>query len=783
MNEAGKQGMQIPPRGAAGGTVPDKLRRATDLHRQGRLGEAETLYREILSESPSHPAGLQFLGILECQRGNMDAGLSLLDRALAAMPDNPGVHYNRATILFEAGRTAEALAGFDRVVALRPDHAAAWHNRGTILLRMARQHDAIASFSRALSSEPRHVEALFQRGTALHELGRNDEALADFSRALEIQPGHAGAHFGRGNVFTAMKRFEDAIASYDRAAAHAPGNVSLLNNRGHALGLAGRHNEALACLDRAIALDPSRPEMLNNRGNILAHLKRFAEAAESYERALRLRPDYPEALSGMGYALTELKRHDAAIAAFEKLLSVRPDYPYAPGMLIYAKAAACDWNGLDGLTQTAIAAIRAGKRIATPIALFSVSDNQEDHARCSRIVMEDKHSGTATPLWQGETYRHARIRVAYVSADFNAHAVAVLTAGVFEHHDRSRFETAAISHGHDDSSALRARLMRGFDRFFDVRDKSDFDIARLMRDMEIDIAVDLTGLTGSGRPGIFSHRPSGIQAQHLGFAGTMGAPYYDYVLADRMTIPEEARGFFQEKIVYLPDTYLPNDNRRVRPPGPARRADWGLPANSFVFCSFNNSYKFSRAMFEIWMRILAAVEDSVLWLPAANDAATRNLKLESKEHGVNPERIVFAAFAKAEGDHLARLGLADLFLDTLPYNAHTTAADALWAGIPILTAPGKAFPGRVAASLLKAFEMSELIAADLTAYESLAISLAKDRSRLAALREKIARHRDTSPLFDTGRFTRNLEAAYETMLHRQARGLKPESFAVGGVSA
>lgn len=783
MNETGRQGMQAPRRGAQGAAADGKLRRAMELHQQGRLTEAEVLYREVLGEYPSHPGGLQFLGVLECQRGNLEEGLRLLDRAISVTPGNPGMHYNRASILLEAGKPAEAIKGFDRVVAMRPDHAPAWHNRGLALVQLGRHADALPSFEHALGVDANHVEGEFQRGMALHELGRNEEALRSFARVLELQPSHAGAMFGRGNALTALHRLDEAIASYDRAIQLAPGNVFLLNNRGHALGRAGRHAEALKDLDRAIALDPARPEMLNNRGNTLAQLKRFAEAAEAYEGALRLRPDYPEALSGSGYALTELKRHDEAIEAFEKILSIRPDYPYALGTLLYAKASACDWAGLDSLTEKAAAGIQAGQRIATPIALFSISDNPDDHARCSRIVIEDKHPGIHAPLWRGETYRHSRIRVAYVSADFNAHAVALLTAGVFEAHDKSRFETVAISHGHDDASPLRSRLTLAFERFFDMRDRSDSDIARVMREMKIDIAVDLTGLTGSGRPGIFAHRPCGIQVQHLGFAGTMGAPYYDYVLADRMVIPEENRALFQEKIVYLPDTYLPNDNRRVRASGQAQRADWGLPEDAFVFCSFNNSYKFSQSLFDIWMRVLKKVERSVLWLTAANDAAMRNLKREAEVRGIDTGRIVFAAYARAEEDHLARLALADLFLDTLPYNAHTTASDALWAGLPLLTTPGRTFPGRVAASLLMALGMPQLIATDLADYENRAIALASDKPRLAAIREKIKRQRETSALFDTARFTRNLEAAYRAMMDRQLCGLKPESFAVEDIPA
>jgi predicted O-linked N-acetylglucosamine transferase (SPINDLY family) len=768
------------PQNPGAAALMHKLRQAWTLHQGGRLSEAEPLYREVLRESPSNTDALHFFGLLECQRGNLAAGLASIERAIAAAPGNTGALYNHANILADSGKLAQAVAGYDRVVAMRPDHAGAWYNRGVALFHLQRHAEALESFDRALRLEPSHAEALFNRGNVLHEFARHEEALASYARVLTVRADHAGALFGRGNALVALKRLDEAIASYDRAMMLAPGNVSLLNNRAHALGLAGRHEEALKSLTQAIALDPGRPEMFNNLGNVHAHLKQFDQAADAYRRALALRPDYPEALSGLGYALTESKHHDGAIAAFERLLTLRPDYSYAPGMLIYAKMTACDWQGVDAIAARAIQGIRDGKPIATPIALFAVSDSPADHTECSRIIMADKHPDTANPLWRGEIYAHPRIRVAYISADFNAHAVATLMAGVFEHHDRSRYETIAISHGRDDASPMRARLMRAFDRFIDVRDKTDFEIASLLKQMEIDIAVDLTGLTGSGRPGILKFRSSGLQVQHLGFAGTMGAPYYDYILADRIVIPEKARDRFSEKIVYLPDAYLPNDNRRVKPGKPPSRADCGLPQSGFVFASFNNSYKFSAPVFDIWMRLLRTVEGSVLWLPESNRTARRNLEREAQARGVAHDRIVFAPYAAAEADHLGRLALAGLFLDTLPYNAHTTAADALWAGLPVLTSPGETFPARVAASLLSVMGLPELIAATLEDYEACALRLAREPDTLAAIREKLLRARDASPLFDTARFTRNLETAYAMMLERLRQGLPPGTIEVPG---
>jgi protein O-GlcNAc transferase len=387
--------------------------------------------------------------------------------------------------------------------------------------------------------------------------------------------------------------------------------------------------------------------------------------------------------------------------------------------------------------------------------------------RCATLWMAYKYPRAPSALWQGETVAdHGKIRVAYLSADFNGHAVATLLAGVFEQHDKSRFETTAISYTDSDGGAMRRRLERSFDRGVDVAGKSDAEVAALIRQMDIDIAVDLMGYTGECRPGILAQRPAPIQVNFLGFPGTMGAPYVGYILADANVIPEEHKPHYSESVVYLPDCYLPTDSTRRFAERRPTRAEAGLPADGFVFCSFNNSYKITPEMFDVWMRLVGAVEGSVLWLPQTNAAAIRNLRAEAARRGVTEQRLVFAPFVRDGEDHLARLGLADLFLDTLPYNAHSTAVDAMWAGVPLLTLQGGAFAGRVAASALTAAGLPELIAASLDSYEALALKLAREPQTLAAIRTRLERARGQSALFDTARYTRNLEAAYLTMWKR-----------------
>jgi predicted O-linked N-acetylglucosamine transferase (SPINDLY family) len=381
------------------------------------------------------------------------------------------------------------------------------------------------------------------------------------------------------------------------------------------------------------------------------------------------------------------------------------------------------------------------------------------------------------PLWQGEVYAHDRLRVAYLSADFNEHPTAYLTAGLFEQHDTSRFEITALSFGQNDNSPARRRLEAAFEHFIDVGGNSDQEIAALMRRTEIDIAVDLMGFTKDHRLGVLARRAAPIQVNYLGYPGTTGAPYMDYILADATVIPEDHDAFYAERVVRIPGTYQINDNRRAIGQRTPTREECGLPQNAFVFCCFNNPQKITPEIFDIWMRLLQATEGSVLWLITGIAKAAANLRLEAEKRGVAPERLIFAPKASV-ADHLARHRLADLCLDTLPYNAHTTASDALWAGLPVLTCLGETFAGRVAASLLKAIGLDALITRTLAEYEALALRLARDPAYLAALKDTLNRNRDTSLLFDTQGATRHIEAAYQTMIEIARRHEKPRGFNV-----
>ena len=648
--------------------------------------------------------------------------------------------------------------------------AFAFHQRGNL-------PEARRCYRAILKAQPAQFDVLHGCGVLEAQLAHYDEAHRLLSRAVNINPGSAEAHLNLGKTLASLNRPEEALKEYEAALALQADWGEALVLRAHALLGLNRYSEAVTSYDLALATMPHHAEALNHRGIALHHLGQHDEALASYGKALALAPDYADAFNNRANALRDLRRYEEAISDFRRVLQLNPDYEYAAGALVGLKMQCCDWGAYHEESARVIANVRAGKRSIAPFTFIGISDSARDQYLCSVICARDRFAAAPVPMRTRGRYRHDRIRVAYVSSDLHEHATAHLMAGLFERHDRARFETTAVSLGPDQPGAMRSRLTAAFGRFIEARQKSDREIAGMLRELEIDIAVDLKGFTQDGRTGIFALRPAPVQVNYLGYPGTMGADYIDYVVADHCIIPAEHHGYYAEKVVYLPDTYQVNDTQRRSSQRTPSHAEAGLPEHGFVFCSFNNSYKITPPFFEAWMLLLREVEGSVLWLLADNAAATHNLRREAAARGVAPERLIFADRVGIE-DHLARHRLADLFLDTLPYNAHTTASDALWAGVPVLTLLGTTFAGRVAASLLSAIGLPELVTHSLSEYQALAFKLATDAGMHADIKAKLARNRETHPLFDTDRFRRHIEAAYVTMWERCQRGKPPVSFAV-----
>jgi protein O-GlcNAc transferase len=629
----------------------------------------------------------------------------------------------------------------------------------------------------ALRHDPRDMEASYLLGSSLLFQDRYQEAIGPLRQAHVGAPrkgtGHrlGYCHLALGDLKNAELVLAQEIRAY-------PDLVNARNALGIALVRQSRIEDALRVFLEAVRLDPRSVEANNNIGNVLGDLGRYEEAIPYLQSALAAKPDLADTHHNLGLAFQSLKRHDEAIASLLTALELAPRSAYTLSYVLWNEMSVCRWRDLDARVNVLRSQMREGNVPAAPFTFLAVSHSAEEQRHCAALHLREKVPARPSPLWQGTRYRHEKIRLAYLSADFREHPVAQLTAGLFERHDRARFEVFGISYGPDDRSAMRRRLMQGFDRFVDALSSSDAGAAGSMRELEVDIVIDLQGHTTGARPGILAHRPAPVQAGYLGFPATTGADFIDYVIADAFVVPAAQQRFFSEQVVHLPDCFQVNDHQRVNPGHTPTRAEEGLPEKGFVFCCFNNTYKLNPWMFDIWMRLLREVPGSVLWLREESRTAGANLREEARARGVDPARIVFARRLPAFADHLARHRLADLFLDTLPYNAHTTASDALAAGLPLLTCAGSAYAGRVAGSLLRTIGMPDLITGNLQDYEALAMKLARDRPLLADLRSRLERNLATAALFDTDRFRRHIEAAYVTMWERCQRGERPQAFAV-----
>jgi len=702
------------------------------MQQRGDVAGAMNIYARVLAADPKHFPALHLSGDIAMRMGDFSQAMEMLGRALAVAPNpqSTGAVYGSRAIAFEMlGQAGEAKADADRAIQLGVSPADLHFDRGSALYGQRRLAEAVANFDACIAADARYIDAYYRRGLALIELNRPDLALDNFTTVVRLAPD-----------------FSDAF-----------------NGLGLALSELGRHEEGLSAFNTAIRLNPRMASPYINRAIALRELRRFPQALADLDMAVRLDPNSANAHGNRSTLLIDMKRPADAFASLQRALDLNPHFPFLAGLRLHYKMYVCDWSSLDRELDAVLAGVARGEPVSSPAPLLGFSDSPALQRKAAEIWMARHHPANDALGPLPRRPRPARIKLGYYSADFHSHATAHLMAELFERHDRRRFEVVAFSFGPATGDALQKRMMSGSDTFIDVRERNDRDVAALSREMEIDIAVDLKGLTEGYRANIFAHRAAPIQVNYLGYPGTLAAPYYDYIVADGTLITEANRPYFSERIITLPHSYQINDRQRKIAEQTMSRAAAGLPETGFVFCCFNNNFKILPHVFDIWMRILKAVPGSVLWLIEDSDKAAQNLRKEALARGVDAERLVFAGRI-APQDHLARHRLADLFLDTLPYNAHTTASDALWADLPVLTCPGESFAARVAASLLRAVGLPEMVVASLDDYEAAAISLATDPRRLLELKQKLERLRLTAPLFDSELFARDIEAAYTRIL-------------------
>jgi protein O-GlcNAc transferase len=793
------------------------LQQGYQLFQAGRLVEAERLFGQILAAEPVNPGANQLLGYIRAQQGRNDEALQLMGVALERDLQPASALVNYGLVLQSLGRLDEALASFDKALTLQPELAAGLTNRGALLQRLGRPQEALADLDRAAALEPNDPNTLNNRANLLGELKRLDEALENLDRAVKVAPKMALAWNNRGNILGNLGRAEEALASYAKALALNPAYVEALYNRAVALAGLYRFQEALASYDQALGLNPHYIAALYNRGGVLRDLHRHNEALICFEQILTQQPDHADAWHGRaytllhqervtslsqgclvdalgsldkalainprhveahsdrGFVLRELGRIEEALAAFEAAVALKSDHRMAFGGLAQAALYLGDWDLMARIGAQLKTRIAEGC-IVQPLIALGYTDDGLVLRQAAQNFLHSRISLRPEQLTLGAPYRHERIRIAYVASDFGQHGTASVLVELMERHDRARFACFGISFRPDDGSALRARFANAFEELHDVSGKSHHAVAQMLADLQIDIVVDLIGYTRDAYPEIFSYRPAPVQVNFLGFPGTMGADFMDYIIGDATVLPMTAKDGLAEKIVQLPSCYLPSDTTRAIAPTPTREKA-GLPETGFVFAAFSAKWKITAPIFDIWMRLLSAVPGSVLWLPQDGAGALERLRAQAVQRGIAAERLVFFPPAPIS-EHLARQRLADLFLDVLPYNANSSAADGLWAGVPIVTCMSQAFAGRVCASLLRAAGLAELVTHSLEDYEALALKLARDPALLRSLRKRLADNRESCALFDMDRYRRGIEAGYIRMLETAERGAKPQAFSV-----
>jgi predicted O-linked N-acetylglucosamine transferase (SPINDLY family) len=673
----------------------------------------------------------------------------------------------------QAGRLKDAEDIYRRILRLRPKQFDALHLLGMIDFARGDLGSAERRLSDAIAVNAASPPALSNRSAVRLAQGNAEAALKDADRAIALDANFAAAHVNRANALLPLGKSDLALAAYERALALDPRNALAWSSRAVALLRFKRSDEALASAQRAIALAPGLADGWANAGLAYQEMGDPSQAQAHYERALAIDPQHPDALYNRGILKHSRGEFSSSLEDLEAAVK-RKRFDGDAGQILHTRMNSCAWEGTAEARSELEARIMAGALVSVPFSVLTLFDNPRLSQISARLYTAGRFPSQDVRARKFES-RGDKLRIAYLSADFGEHPTSYLLIDTLERHDRSKFHITAAQIGTMSSSAMGERILGVFDETLDLRKLSDEAAAQRLAEARIDILVDLMGHTHHSRPGVLARRPAPIQVNYLGYPGTMGASYMDYLIADAVVAPNAE--YFDERLCLLPDTYQPTSRPNFELTPSSRSAE-GLPEDAFVFCSFCNNWKITPEVFDSWMRLLAQVPNSVLWLLANNDDVRRNLRREAEQRGVSGDRILFARRV-SNAEHLSRHGCADLLLDTFPYGAHTTASDAIAMGLPMVSRSGAAFYTRVARSVLKAADLEEFAVETVENYEALALALASDPARYRAARAKF-KAAGASRLFDSARYARNLEWAFTEMARRAALGEEPGPIVVPG---
>jgi len=708
----------------------------------GELDAAQTLFMSVLRAEPKNAVALYSLAAIESGRKNFDKALKHIQPVTLSHPNFAQAHLAKSVILFNLGKYDDALKAVQKAIHLEPSLPNAKEHLETVKVGQGMTaRPGAAMVTSDIPIDPK-VHALTQQGIALQGETKHAEALEVFKQALQINSKDFASLYSMGISLGATGKKIEALESFTQAAEAAPHLALAHFAKAQSYADIGLADDAVICFDKAIEVDPSYTQAYTNKAALLQAIDRHHDALLTLVACVEVDPNNFTAFEGQGQLLGQFKQYDLSVNAFKRALQINPTYNYGEGHLMHARLSCCDWTDFEEARESIFQGIRDGKKACGAMTVMSITDDAALARQCIETYAKDKYGDPLFKLWNGEKYAHRRKRVAFISADFRIHPVGYLLIEMIENFDKEKFELTGVFTGTPDGSDLWKRYRCAFDHYLDAKNMPSLELAKLLRAMEIDIAIDLSGHTEGTKLDVLSHRPAPVQMTYLGFPGTLGLPFIDYLIADPRIIPPESQQHYREKILYLPHCYLPRDTSVVPSPVTPKRTDFGLPEEGFVFCSFNHDYKINPPMFKIWMDLLKEVPGSVLWLMKLNESAQANLTKEAIKHGVDPARLVYATRVPRVEDHLARYRLAGLFLDTFPYNGHTTAGDALSAGLPVVTLCGNSFASRVAGSLMHDIGVNDLVSDSLQQYHDKALMFATNQDVRVSI-ENVLRHKLT----------------------------------------
>lgn len=791
-SEAKKRLVQARVKGANGAVFDDLEKRCSqpvlndppssecqaliDLFGNGKVKQALNQTLRMQKAFPKSVVLCNIAGACHAGLRQFEAAVNCYKKALKIMPDYAQAHFNMGAAYQAMGDHDRGIGCYQSAIKIDPNYADAYNNMGNAFKDKGELLEAIKSYKKAVIIKPDYAESFCNMGVAFQENGDLKSALVSYRQALSLKPNFAEAHNNLGKALLDSGEFDSAIASYKRAIDVRPNYAEAYSNLGVTYKSRGDIALAMRYCTLAIEKNSGYAEAYNNLANVL-RLKGDANGAiANYKKCLKLKPEYSEAYCNLGLVFRDQGDFPAAIMNFKRAIAIKPSNVNARSQMLFSQLHICDWSNIE-TDNTLISELGVSTLAIGPFTMLALDDSPERHLIRSKNYVATKYRPPSARDSMRPQKSGQRIRIGYFSADFHNHATMYLMIKVLESHDRNLFEIYAYSFGPNASDDMRARLVKAVDVFHEVSGKNDQEVSMLARADNIDIAVDLKGFTRDSRFGIFTYRPAPVQIAHLGYPGTSGADCIDYIIADDVVIPKQFEDSYSEHIIRLPHSYQPNDDDKVISDINVTKVQLGLPEKGFIFCCFNKSYKISPKELDVWARVLKKVEGSVLWLIKPNKWVESNLRNEAKKRGIEPHRLVFAERVSL-ADHLARHKFADLFIDTFNCNAHTTASDALWVGLPVVTMLGKSFAARVAGSLLTAIDLPELITTDVQEYEELITTLAKNPEALKKIREKLVENKLTKPLFDTKKFTQHLETGYTQAFEKYKNGEPPENIVV-----